>query len=303
MKINYIIIFSFLLTLICCGKQQQRLSSEDIKFIRSKVWNWDLTDTTNYASLDKFHYSIFRAKFKDASIFFNRGILYLGNNNFDEDSCIFLHDTMLMTRSYYTSDKPGIHVTDTTFMGIITKLSKDSLVIHRIKDTIFNFLLGDVQKCKTIKFYNDSILLNFKTKFKIISLSCGFCYGTCPNLAVEIDSLGATHFFGGGNSIKKGYYKGMLSKSIMDSLQYLLTAALINRDSFKYYGIITDSQPTEMKIILQNSDTIMIDGDSWDYNYRLSQLCWRMRHAIDTDSLVKDTIGFKFLANKYINKK
>jgi hypothetical protein len=300
MDTKQIIILSLFLTIVGCGKQQQKLIYVDKDFITSKIWNLSLTDTSNYAQLDKYHYTIYRAKYKDAPLFFDKGILYFGNGNGGEDSCIFLHDTIIMTKSYYTSARPGIHVTDTTFMGIVTKLNKDSLVIRRIKDALFNFILGDVQKCKTAKFYNDEILMKNKTKFKVISLSCGYCYGTCPKLAIEIDSIGTLHIFGGGYAFKKGYYKGLIGKSSIDSMQQLLSAGLINRDSFKYYGIRDDSQETEMIIILQDNDTIIIDGDTWDYNYRLNQLCWRLRNSIKIDSIVKDTNEFKFLAKKYI---
>lgn len=147
LKYGIITICFCILSLAGCTESHKK-TSFNYHYLKTHIWNLDLSDTTNFTNLDKPQFDILRAIYKDMPLFFEKENLYLGNE--DMDSCIFFHDTLIILRSYYTS----VHVTDTSFIGIITKLSADSMFIDRIKDDIFKNLFGEVKKCKTIKFYH-----------------------------------------------------------------------------------------------------------------------------------------------------
>jgi hypothetical protein len=51
-----------------------------------------------------------------------------------------------------------------------------------------------------------------------VSLATGGCYGTCPLMAVEIDSTLSFKYYGGRYSDKKGYFKGTVTQGFWDTL-------------------------------------------------------------------------------------
>jgi hypothetical protein len=167
---------------------------------------------------------------------------------------------------------------------------------------MFQFLFDVPSKYRTLKFYNDSLISKNPTEFKIISLSTGSCYGTCPLQAIELDKNGNIFYLGGTYAFKQGNYKGQLNVSSVDSIKHLLTAALINKDAFKLYGVPDDAPGSEVKIILSNNDTITIDGTPNEFNYRLWQIFTLLNKSVRSENLVKDTIPHIFLSTKYINK-
>ena len=207
----------------------------------------------------------------------------------------------MITKSYFESSVNIMNqVIDTIFIGKIIKSTKDSLEILRIKDNLFDFLLGKTNDYKTLKFYNDSLITCQETKFKTISISSGLCYGNCPMQAIEIDSSGNLFFFGIAYAFKEGNYKGKLNFQNLDTIKHLLSAAIINRESLKLYSTGIDAPGTEMKIVLENNDTVIIDGESIGSNYRLWQIFSNLTNSIKTSGMVKNTTPHKFLSTKYI---
>jgi hypothetical protein len=188
-------------------------------------------------------------------------------------------------------------------MGKITNINSDSLRILRIKDKLFDVLLGKTNNNKILKFYNDSLITRKKTKFKAISISSGLCYGNCPRQAVEIDSSGNLFFWGGKYAFKDGNYKGKLNIQSLDTIEHFLSAALINRDVFKLYSTPKDAPGTEMKIILENNDTITVDGEASSFNFRLWQIYYLLSTQVRTANLEKNADIHKFLSTKYIENK
>ena len=294
-------LFISLWILFGCNRAKDSFDSSKIDFIKSRVWNLFLPDTIMSSKLPSRTYSLYKAYFNHRPIFFIKDKFYLGSYDGYKDSCSFHHDTLLITESYYKSViGPSSYITDTLFLGKITSINNDSLEIFRIEDKLFDIFLGAPNEFKTMRFYNDSLILRKKTIFKTISLSSGLCYGSCPKQAIEIDSIGNLHYFGIANVHKKGYYKGKVNNQSLDTIGHLLSAALINRDVFKLYRIPKDAQGTELVIILNNCDTITINGDAGNFNYRLCQLCFKLKNFIETVNLEKDDMNYQFLSHKYI---
>ena len=249
-------------------------------------------------------YSLLMDYFKHRSVFFFKDKFCLGSLDGYQDSCVFLHDTLLITQSYYKSSNlsSSSYVTDTLFLGKILHLDIDSLKILRIKDKLYNVLLGNTNYNKVLKFYNDFLITKKETKFKVISMSSGLCYGNCPKQAIEIDSSGNLFFCGGKYAFKDGNYKGKLNIQSLDTIEHFLSAALINRDVFKLYSTPKDAPGTEMKIILENNDTITVDGEAASFNFRLWQIYHLLSTRVKTANLEKNADIHKFLSTKYIEK-
>lgn len=306
MKRNFTFgLFFSILILLGCNRSKDGFDSSSVNFIKSRVWNLDLPDSIPNTPLHNHMYSLYMDYFKHRSIFFYKNKFCLGSLDGYQDSCVFLHDTLLITQSGYKSSNPGsyLYVTDTLFLGKILHLDIDSLKILRIKDKLFNVLLGNTNFNRVLKYYNDYLITKKETKFKVISISSGYCFGSCPKQAVEIDSLGNLFFYGGGYAFKEGNFKGEINTQLLDSVKHFLSASLINRDVFKLYSTPTDAPGTEMKIILENNDTITVDGEAVSFNFRLWQIYHLLSTRVKTANLERNADIHKFLSTKYIENK
>jgi len=247
------------------------------------------------------YYKLYTSKFKHMPIFFLDGQFHVESIDASYDTCFFHTDTLFVTMSNY---KSGIgstdFIVDTVFMGKIIQIDNDSLKIERIKDNIFIF--NNPLEYRTLKFYNDQLITKYPTEFKAISLSTGECYGSCPIQAIELYEDGRFFFFGGPYSTKQGYYSGHMKISTVDSLKHFLSAFLINKDVFRLYGKPNDAPGCEIKIIMENNDTIIIDGTPSMFNYRLWQTYTLLRRGDYSECWTKDSIPHTFLSNKYLKK-
>ncbi len=67
-------------------------------------------------------------------------------------------------------------------------------------------------------------------------------------------------------------------------------------------GVGDDAPGTEIKIVLENSDTITIEGDALSFNYRLWQIYERLYKSTMIEDFEEDSIQFKFLSEKFLDK-
>jgi hypothetical protein len=76
-----------------------------------------------------------------------------------------------------------------------------------------------------------------------VSFATGGCYGTCPFLAIEIDSTLTYKFFGGRYADKEGYYTGAVTQIFWDSLNIRL-----GKVNFKHLDTLYKSTFDDMSI-------------------------------------------------------
>jgi hypothetical protein len=84
-----------------------------------------------------------------------------------------------------------------------------------------------------------------KRNISKIIFETGGCYGKCPYTAVEIDSSLTFKFYGGEYSDVKGYFKGIVSEEIWDSLNLKLEGINFTQLDSSYEKSI-DDLATEM---------------------------------------------------------
>lgn len=94
----------------------------------------------------------------------------------------------------------------------------------------------------------------FNVKPGRIAFYSTVCYGTCPAMFLEIDSVGNMYFIGGYQTAKKGNYSGKLTPEIFDRV--IAEINCIELDSLQqfYRAQWTDDQTCG--VLIQTKDTI-----------------------------------------------
>jgi len=111
----------------------------------------------------------------------------------------------------------------------IEKLTEDSLVLIALsKESLGRILNGD-----TILFLDSAKIDQPDFKFqKLFFKTSGGCLGQCPNMRIEIDSIGNVFFLGGVYTGKySGFYQGKLDKKDLKRLNFLLRHAWLDNYS------------------------------------------------------------------------
>lgn len=281
-----------------CNRQKQGLTDSQINYLITNVWNFVWPDSIFKAHHTEREYFLSKAYFKNNPLFFLDKKVFFRCTHSELGKYYFSNDTLLIIDRYLTSGIDSMrHVADTVFIGKVTKLSTDSLVFSVIKGNPFRWPISNENYSKRLVFYNDLVLLKKKTTFKTLSLSSRFDIG--PSLAIELDGNGNLHCYRQIKGEKAYYYKGRYDITKLDSIRHLLTAALVNQESIKLFAN-GNYRGVELKVILENNDTLSVNGDYFQFNYRLLNVYRTLAKSIFSEKWEKDAKSFKFLANTYI---
>lgn len=222
-------------------------------------------------------------------LYFKNGYAYFSNQRISEYT--INQDTLiLIDTSFIITNKPDSFITSTkTFLvGLIKKISSDSLVIKKVKGYGLPFYFNEIYR-----FYNDTIK-NYKS-FEInkISYSTGACFGNCPITAIEIKSNGQFKYFGGTNSDLKGFYKGQLNNNCFNEIvEKIYHSRILSSDESLLPPI--DAPPTELIIEYNNSKRKKIIGYEGDFTPRLRELTQSIKTSIQCATINEVTQQLNF---------
>jgi len=138
---------------------------------------------------------------------------------------------------------------------IINNLDKEKLTLKpltpKTKELFKDYGKGNLNLIELKK-----VKKKHNSEFERIGFSSSICYGTCPSMYLEIDSMGHIYFNGRLYSEIEGYYSGTIPKNEVESISTKVKA--IELDSLKesYIAGWTDDQTCRIKIKLKDSDKI-----------------------------------------------
>lgn len=142
----------------------------------------------------------------------------------------------------------------------INRRKKKNVEVYKFKiDEFKNGLMTLITDTSTLNShfkYSDSSLLDtfhlkklknsYNNKFSSIEFESSRCFGSCPSMKLNIDSLGNVQYEGRAYTEKNGYYTGMLPDDKMETL--IRKIDYINLDSIKpnYSAMWTDDQTLKL---------------------------------------------------------
>jgi hypothetical protein len=145
-------------------------------------------------------------------------------DNFDVLKRYYISNDTLVMFDRYTWNRDTTWHTDLFKFKMVIKGDK-SLTIIPLDQKAKELAQGKMNQFTNIKYiYDESI------KFSRIHLNAGLCYGTCPELSIDIDDTG-TYYLKGGEYAEpyKGYFKGRLSVKQLDTLNYYIKHSAIEQ--------------------------------------------------------------------------
>ena len=100
---------------------------------------------------------------------------------------------------------------------------------------------NEVIKLSKIKKYRD-------WRIERIGFYCTGCFGSCPSMYLEIDSIGNILFSGNNHTEKKGFYSGVIPKKEMEILKSKINNIQLDSLNNRYFANWTDDQTCGMII-------------------------------------------------------
>ena len=284
---KYLLSIIFLTVIFSCSKKK------DIdRNFTTKYWNLVINDKDSKL-----------IEYKNQALYFKKGKAYfynreIGNYAIVEDTLIICdtsyYDKWIIDDGVRSSAKVNIEfhkfinndslyrVTYTYLIGEILKSDNDSLIIRKIEGYGFPFKYE-----RLYWFYNDTALFNPDMELDTIEFSSSLCYGKCPAIAIKVDKGLNYNFWGGKYAKKKGYYKGMISKTDFDQLQNMVRIANIEENK-SIYGPPVDVPLVELIIDYDQNKTKRFRGYIRDFPPRIQNIGIKMYDlykVVPTDSI------------------
>lgn len=186
------------------------------------------------------------------------------------------------------------------YQFLIDSINTNSLYLKPItKETKKLFSYYGTENFKTFKLSRVKKINNWN--FKHLGFYSTECFGTCPSMYMEIDSLGNIYFEGGMYTKKSGFHIGKLSKNVLTAISNKINN--IQLDSLKeYYSANwTDDQTCGIKVETKNK---IYESNAYGFDKEPIELRILFHHLIELYKevdLKKDTIQ-KFKFNKFSSK-
>lgn len=283
MKIKNIILLAILFT-ICISCKNTIEKKEQARF-DSIVWIFDTSIdpdslkeiVDNYMTID------------NANANFNGE--YLGDFRISYDTLRIVNISYLVRSADSTIKQESL-----VFEGLVLKHTNDSLIIKRLRGY---FPLKDgystvhYDKSSKIIFYNEVLLKKSNQRFEELDFSNSSCFGTCPEIACEIDSNRNIKFFGGKFSKAEGYYYGKINVDYFNKINDFLSYINLEKDS-SIYNVPVDAPANEIRLIINKRVKYFMGSDS-EYPHKMLQLYSLLLDVAENSNLraTKDTLHFK----------
>ena len=174
-------------------------------------------------------------------------LLQLGNYRVT-DNCLISRNKLTIVQNFTTSDDNFTKQHREEISFLITKLSADTLIIQPLS-TRAKFYA----RAKEYHFGNLKKSVDTSFHFKRLVFSSSICYGSCPNLLIEINADGRYYLKGREYSGEhEGYFQGNLSTVLLDSLtSYLQKSRLRQMYAWKQTMEISDTP--EYLLVIENN--------------------------------------------------
>ncbi|MCD4773755.1 MAG: DUF6438 domain-containing protein [Bacteroidales bacterium] len=239
--------------------------------------NWNIIINETDSNLFKYNNQPLYFK-RNYACFFDQKIAELSVSG----DTIFIRDTSYIVLSQPDSFKLSVK---TYLIGKIEKISKDSLIIKKIKGWGRPFYYNE-----KYKFYNDTLIYNPNLKLNRIVYSTSTCYGKCPAMAIEILSNGNYKFYGGSYSEFKGNFIGTIGANYIKKIEGELRVANIEEQP-DYFPEPIDAPICEMIIYYNDSLRKEITGYFGDFPPRVKNIALLMYNSYKSAKM--DSVGEK----------
>jgi hypothetical protein len=283
MKITTYILLFIVFGLIGCSQRQTKI---DVPIKEKIKGNWK----TEY----------FKSDWKERAFIFT----------FQDSTCSYLYPWGEYSKYWINGDtlnikerirkrRNNISGGKITYQFLIDSISSESLFIQPI-----------TEETKDLFKYNE------EHNFDIIQLSkikeqydwgierIGFystgCFGTCPSMYIEIDSIGNVLFNGKNYTEKEGLYSGTLSKKDLEIIKSEINSIELDSLKKRYSANWTDDQTCGVSIKTKNKT---YESSAYGFNkepIELRILFYRLMELYKNMELKKDsTISDKFKFQKF----
>jgi hypothetical protein len=131
-----------------------------------------------------------------------------------------------------------------------------------------------------------------KNRISRIGFATGGCHGTCPYLAIEIDSTLTYTFFGGKYAKKKGFFKGVVSRDFWDTLNQKF-----ERIQYRNLDTLYNSSVDDLAIecyLMEGQERKSIYGQDMSMPDSLREVLYWVLNSYEKIDLMKvDTLFFQ----------
>ncbi len=129
-------------------------------------------------------------------------------------------------------------------------------------------------------------------EIKKLSFAVAGCYGKCPVLAIEIDSSLTYKFYGGENTNKKGFYKGLVTKGFWDTLNLKFEQIRFKHlDTLYNYSV--DDMPIELYLTIGKDRKPLFGQDESMPDSVRKVLYWVLNSYKNINLIQVDTLAFE----------
>jgi len=134
-------------------------------------------------------------------------------------------DTLRLYRKYTTSkdNYSKQHVKNYDFL--VAKLTDTCLILVALDSNSLGISGGR----KKIDFRERHLVRQPTMSFEIIKFKATGCFGTCPEMTLQIDKEKKMKFIGGSHAAKKGFYTATLSDSLFHCLMEILKLSELDK--------------------------------------------------------------------------
>ena len=190
--------------------------------------------------------------------------------SFTEDRCSYIEPTGNFAS--YQLNRNEIVISDTIQRRENIKVKEYKFLIDEYKDDLMTLITDSITLNSHFQYSDLSHFDAFKLRrlsplyenmFSSLQFESTRCYGSCPSMKLNIDSLGNINYEGRAYTEKNGYYTGKLSRKKLKTL--IRKIDYINLDSIKptYSALWTDDQTCILTI---NSNNRTVKTNVYGFN-------------------------------------
>lgn len=197
-------------------------------------------------------------------------------------------DTLIMVDNYTTSADNYSKRHIDLFKFLIQSINSKSLTLKPIGTNAYKLVNKPVYHFKNIDYIRDP-----KVKYTKLTFNSSTCYGTCPELTIEIDNSGYYYLLGGMYADPyKGYFKGMLTAKQLSRLNYLVQHSQIKKMyNWKQGNVVMDA-PNYRLTINSNYKPLYLNTNEPPLN--MTELIEFLLNSYKQVTLVQDQDKHKF---------
>lgn len=188
-----------------------------------------------------------------------------------------------------------------TYKFLVDSITSDNLTLKPITDETKK-LFDNFESQVFSKIQLTRIRSQFDWKIERIGFYSTGCYGTCPSMYLEIDTVGNIYFNGRYYTEKEGFYSGKLSANELEIIKSEVNSIALDNLKKMYSAGWTDDQTCG--VMIKTNDTIY-ESSAYGFDkepIELRILFHRLMELYKNAELKKDTTvqeKFKFKGFQY----